>query len=64
MTQKTLGTPNHWLIICLRNLKWMELRRRYIHCDFFAIEDLDIASYADDNTPHTFSSELDAEAIQ
>ena len=29
-------------------------------CDlFFGIGDLDIASYADDNTPYTFSSELD-----
>lgn len=29
-------------------------------CDlFFGIEDLDIASYADNNTPYTFSSELD-----
>ena len=29
-------------------------------CDlFFGIGDLDIAGYADDNTPYTFSSELD-----
>ena len=29
-------------------------------CDlFYGIGDLDIASYADDNTPYTFSSELD-----
>ena len=29
-------------------------------CDlFFGIGDLDIASYADDKTPYTFSSELD-----
>ena len=31
----------------------------YIFDLFFRIGDLDIASYADDNTPHTFSSELD-----
>ena len=29
-------------------------------CDLlFGIEDLDTASYADDNAPYTFSSELD-----
>ena len=31
----------------------------YICHLFFGIADLDIASYADDNTPYTFSSELD-----
>ena len=31
----------------------------YIRDLFFGIGDLDIASYADDNTPYTFSSELD-----
>ena len=42
----------------------------YICHLFFEIRDLDIPSYADDNTPYTFSSELDVtlkkieEAIQ
>ena len=31
----------------------------YIYGLFFGIVDLDIVSYADDNTPYTFSSELD-----
>ena len=41
----------------------------YICDSFFGIGDLDIDSYADNNTPYTFSSELDvvlkiSEAIQ
>ena len=35
------------------------LFNRYSCHLFFGIGDLDIASYADDNTPYTFSSELD-----
>ena len=35
------------------------LFKRYISNLFFSIRDLDIASYAADNAPYTFSSELD-----
>ena len=46
------GVPQGFILVPL-------LLNIYI-CDlFFGIGDLDIASYADDNTPHTFSSELD-----